>query len=275
MVFQSHIPLFPLDRFIESIFYYEGLTPAHRMDRFLPDGNTEIVFDLGEGTQYIYDNETLTAIQACRLAWVSGIRTRPITIPSGRGSKMLIVAFKKGKAHPFYSQPMNEIADQVLDAELVFGRNVLDLREQLLEAPSINRMFLLVEDFLLRQAGSSLSPDTASECVDFALARIMNGPDGLGFQRLSDQIGYSQKHFINLFKKQVGVPPRQYMKIMRFQKAILQIEEADAIRWSELALQNGFYDQPHFINEFRYFSGFTPGEYMARKVGMLNYIPVH
>ena len=65
------------------------------------------------------------------------------------------------------------------------------------------------------------------------------------------------------------------MKIMRFQKTILQIEEADAIRWSELALQNGFYDQPHFINEFRNFSGFTPGEYMARKVGMLNYIPIH
>jgi AraC-like DNA-binding protein len=244
------------------------------MDRFLPDGNTEIVFDLSDGTQYIYDNESLAAIQTCRRVWVSGVRTQPITIPSGRGSRMLVVAFKKGKAHPFYPLPMSEITNRVLGAELVFGNDVLDLREQLLAAPSIDRMFVLVESFLLHRAGDSLSPDNRSECVDYVLSSIVSKPNGLGFQQLSDQIGYSQKHFINLFKKRVGIPPGQYMKIMRFQKAVLQIENANDFHWSDIALQNGFYDQSHFINEFRNFSGFTPGEYIARKTNLLNYVPV-
>src|SRR5688500_20337724 len=97
MVFQMHLPVFPLNKFIEHFFYFEGLGPAHNRERFLPDGNTELIIDLTETTQYIYDNESLKEIQACRQAWVSGVRTRSITIPSGKGSKMLVVAFKKGK----------------------------------------------------------------------------------------------------------------------------------------------------------------------------------
>ena len=61
---------------------------------------------------------------------------------------------------------------------------------------------------------------------------------------------------------------------MRFQKAILEIENDDFIRWSKIARESGFYDQAHFINEFKSFSGFTPNEYMKRKTDTLNYIPV-
>ena len=274
MVFQTHIPFSPLDRYIKSIFYYEGLNPVHRLDRFLPDGNTEIVFDLSDGTQHIYNNETLAPIQACRYAWVSGVRTQPITIPSGKGSKMLIIAFKKGKAYPFYPLPMTEFTDAVLGAELIFGQAVFDLREQLLSASSVKQMFVLVEAFLLHQAGGLPSADMTSQCIEYAVSSIMSKPDKAGFQYLSDQVGYSQKHFIELFKKKVGLTPSQYMKIMRFQKAIHEIENTESIRWSAIALRNGFYDQAHFIHEFRNFSGFTPGEYLIRKTNLLNYIPV-
>lgn len=275
MVFQAHSPFFPLDRYIESIFYYEGLSPAHRMDRFLPDGNTELIIDLSENTQYIYDNQTLAEIQVCRRAWASGVRTRPITIPSGRGSKMLVVAFKKGMAYPFYPLPISEITDMVLGAELIFGKDILDLRERLLAVQSFKQMFGLVETFLLRQAGNSFPADIESNCVEYAVSSIMSKPTRACFQQLSDQIGYSQKHFINLFKKQVGMPPGQYMKIIRFQRAIVEIEKAVPIHWSDIALQNGYYDQAHFIHEFKTYSGFTPSEYMIRRTGQLNYVPIH
>ena len=65
------------------------------------------------------------------------------------------------------------------------------------------------------------------------------------------------------------------MKIIRFQKAILEIEKAVPVHWSEIALQNGYYDQAHFIHEFRTYSGFTPGEYIIIKTGQLNYVPIH
>jgi AraC-like DNA-binding protein len=273
MMLQAHIPVSPLNEFINALVYYDGLEPLHTLDRFLPDGNTELIVNLSETPQYIYDNETLQEIQICRRAWVSGVRTRPITIPSGKGSKMLIVAFKRGRAHPFYPLPMSELLDWVVEAECVLGRGILDLREQLLACPSVERMFSTAERFLLQRAGGSLAPDPAGRGVDFALSMMVHQP-GIRFRRLSEQIGYSQKHFISLFKAHVGAAPKQYMKIMRFQQAILGIEQETSTHWSEIALRNGFYDQSHFIHEFRDFSGFTPGEYIRRKTDTLNYVPV-
>lgn len=274
MILRVHTPAFPLSEYLNAFVYYDGFDPVHQMDRFLPDGNTELIFNLTEKPQFIYHNETLQEIQTCHQAWVSGVRTRPITIPSGKGSKMLIVAFKKGKAHPFYPLPMNELTDFVAEADLVFGRSVLNLREQLLASSSIDRMFLLVERFLLRQAGNALASENTCRCVEYAVSSITSRPNRLGLRQLSDQIGYSQKHFISLFKQRVGLAPKQYLKIMRFQKAVLEIEKDTSMNWSQIALHNGFYDQAHFIHEFRAFSGFTPGEYVKRKSALLNYIPV-
>jgi AraC-like DNA-binding protein len=274
MILQTHILAFPLNKFIDHLIYFDGPSIAHNLDRFLPDGNTEIIIDLSENPQLIYDNETLQEIQICRYAWVSGVRTQPITIPSGKGSRMLIVAFKRGKAFPFYSFSMRELTDTVVDADLVFGRGIHDLREQLLAAKSIDRIFQLVEAFLLRQAGDALREDLSTRCVDYALSNIVNQPTFRWRHQLSQQIGYSQKHFISLFRDQVGVSPKQYLKIMRFQKAIRAIENNKFIHWSHIALESGYYDQAHFINDFKCFSGFTPNEYIKRKTSLLNYIPV-
>ena len=274
MILQVHTPAFPLNEFVDHFIYFEGFNPVHSMDRFLPDGNAEFIVNLTDNPQIIYDNETLTELQSFGPAWVSGVRTQPITIPSGRGNRMLIVAFKKGKAHPFYNFPMSELANLIVDAGLVFGIKLRNLRERLLNTDSIPQMFLTVEEFLMQQAGDSLHTNTSSKCIEYAVANIVNQPTLLGFQQFSRQIGYSQKHFIDLFKKQVGVPPKQYLKIMRFQKAIQEIENHISIQWSSIATESGFYDQAHFIGDFKNFSGFTPGEYMKRKTESINYIPV-
>jgi AraC-like DNA-binding protein len=274
MILQTHKPAFPLNKFIEHLIYYDEPGISHNLDRFLPDGNTEIIIDLSENPQYIYDNETLKKIQICRYAWVSGVRTQPITIPSGKGSRMLIVAFKKGKAFPFYSFPMSELTNTVADADLIFGRGVHDLREQLLAAKSIDRIFRLVEAFLLHQACDAIHEDISTNCIDYALSSIVNQPTIRWLHQLNEQIGYSQKHFIGLFRDQVGVTPKQYLKIMRFQKAIRAVENNEFIRWSQIALESGYYDQAHFINDFKLFSGFTPKEYLRRKTSLLNYVPM-
>lgn len=274
MILQVHIPAPPLGDYVSALIYFDGFDPIHRLDRFLPDGNTELIFNLSESPQYIYDNETLREVQTCHSAWVSGVRTRPITIPSGKGSKMLIVAFRKGKAHPFYPLPMSELTDSVVEAELVLGRAVLDLREQLLASPPVDHVFSLVERFLLQRTGGALSLDTSARCMEFALQSLQHRPDRFGLRQLSEQIGYSQKHFIRLFRQQVGTAPKQYMKIMRFQRAVIELEKQPLAQWSEIAVRNGFYDQAHFIHEFRNFSGFTPGEYLNRKADTRNYIPV-
>src|SRR6266550_4560331 len=138
MILRTHSPKFPLNRFIDQFIYYENYHPEHSIDRFLPDGNTEIIIDFDDRPQHIYDNQTLKEIQACHHVWASGVRTEPITIPSGAGAAMMVISFKKGKAAPFFPFPMNEIADCVVDADLVWGSDFGDLRERLLETTDID-----------------------------------------------------------------------------------------------------------------------------------------
>jgi hypothetical protein len=98
MVHQPYFPGFPLNQFVELFIYFEGIQHSHSVDRFLPNGDVEILVDFNDGPQYIYDNNSLKEIQACRHVWASGIRTEPITIPSGANAAMMVVAFKKGMA---------------------------------------------------------------------------------------------------------------------------------------------------------------------------------
>ncbi len=215
MILETRIPRFPLNQFIDCFIYYDGYKPGHSIDRFLPDGNTEIIIDFDDRPQHIYDNQTLKEIQACRHVWASGVRTEFIK--------------------------------------------------------EINLKFEAAESFLLATFHGRL---TVNPAVEYALAEIIQQPDQLNLARMNESIGYSQKHFIGMFKRQVGITPKAYLKIIRFQKAITEIEERREVTWTTISQDCGFYDQAHFINDFKFFSGFTPEEYVRRKNDILNYVPV-
>ncbi len=272
MIFQTHIPKSPLNQFVDCFIYHEAFDPPHSVDRFLPDGNVEIIIDLDDRPKFIYDNESLREIQSCRRVWASGVRTEPISIHSGKDSNgMFIIAFKRGMAYPFFPFPMNEISRSVVDADLIWGNDFADLRERILANKADAKKFQIVEGFLLKNYLSNL---IFNPCVEYALNKMIDQPHQISLRALNDKIGYSQKHFIKLFKDQIGIAPKSYLKILRFQKAVSEIETTGEIDWALLAQNCGFYDQAHFINDFKAFSGFSPEEYAKRKSGFLNYIPV-
>ena len=110
--------------------------------------------------------------------------------------------------------------------------------------------------------------------VEYAVTEIVHRPDQINLARVSESIGYSPKHFISIFRQQVGIAPKAYLKIIRFQKAISEIEQRKQANWANISQDCGFYDQAHIINDFKFFSGFTPGEYVRRKNDVVNYVPV-
>jgi len=271
MIFEVHIPGSPLDEFVQNFIFFEDFRPDHLIERFLPDGNVEVIIDLLDVPEYIYDNDSFEKKQACRYGWASGIRTAPISIPAGDGASKLVVVFRKGMAHPFFPVPMSEFSDTVVDADYFWKDDFRFLRERLLATPSVSERFRLVEEFLL----SRLNSDThVNPCVEYALDEIVRRPGYTSLSALSLKIGYSQKHFIDLFKKHIGLTPKAYVRVMRFQNAVAAIELADDVDWAAIALQSGYYDQAHFINEFRAYSGFTPKEYLEKKTDTVNYVPV-
>ncbi|MBK8503875.1 MAG: AraC family transcriptional regulator [Saprospiraceae bacterium] len=271
MISYLYRPKYPLSDFIESIYYYKDFIPAHAIDRLLPDGNVQLIIDLTEQPKYIYDNRTLKEIQACKRVWFSGFRTEPITIPSGQDSEMIIVQFMKGRAYPFMSDPMDQVKNLVVDAELVLKFDIHDLRQLLQDVDSVALKIEILEEELLKHYLPFLE---RNPFTDFVISKIIDRPHHCCLSDISDQVGYSQKHVIKIFKANVGVTPKEFLKIIRFQKAIQDIEERRVVSWTSISDDCGFYDQSHFIADFRNFSGMTPSEYLKQRGPYLNYIPV-
>lgn len=271
MISQLHIPSYPLNRFIESFFYYKDFQPEHVIDRFLPDGNVNLVIDLTNNPKYIYDNYTLEEKQSCKNAWFSGIRTNFITIPSGKESEMFIVNFHKGRAYPFLKIPLYALTNIVIDAELTISPAIGSLREKLLESKTVAEKFVIAEGFFNKHFGNRM---TANPFVEFAIEHIEKNPGADTLRALVDKVGFSQKHFISIFKKHVGITPKGFMKIIRFQKVITDLESGHAPNWSKIALESGYFDQAHFNHDFKLYSGFTPNQYIELKNENLNYVPI-
>lgn len=276
MIFETYIPTFPLNQFIENFTYYKGFNPDHSVDRFLPDGYTYVVFDLTDYPKFIYDNHTLKEIQSCRNVWFSGIREKYITIPSGRDSEMFIINFQKGKAYPFVEMPMHELTDFVVDGELVMNSEILNLREKFFECLTVQEKFTCAEKYLTSRFLKKL---IANPFVDYSVNLILQNPNQISINHLTKKVGYSQKHFIKIFKEHVGLTPKAFLKIIRFQKVIREIETTRPANlrhggWTNVALESGYYDQAHFINDFKDFSGFTPNQYLNMQREFANYIAV-
>lgn len=272
MIFELYTPRSPLSDFIELFTFYEDYTPHHVIERLLPEGVIEIIIDLTETPKYIFDNEQLTEIQACRKAWVSGMRMSFLSISAGcDNSSMFIIRFKRGMAYPFPQLPLQELNHQVVDADLVFGDELNDLREQIMAAPTIECKFKVVESYLLFRLKYDMD---INPVVRYAIQHILANPGTTVIKDIVQKTGYSHKHFLSLFSKYVGFTPKQFLRLAKFQQVINSLEMMNEIEWSRVAYDSGYYDQAHFINDFRAFSGLSPLEYLHAKGETVNYIPI-
>lgn len=273
MILQFHIPAPPLTNYVELITYYKGYNPPHTIERLLPDGGIDLIIDLTNIPKYIYDNDTLTEIQSCKRAWISGMRTEYISIQARADeSEMLVIRFRPGMAWSFLHMPVLEIKDKVADAELIFGNELLSFREQLLEQPEPSQKFTVTETYLLNRIKNHFDIHPA---IRYCISQIRNSPSQTSIREITCKTGYSNKHLISLFGKYAGISPKQYVSVLKFQQAVQSLENNPvSINWAGLALDCGYYDQAHFINEFKRFSGFSPVAYIELKGDYMNYVPV-
>ncbi len=272
MVLAFHSPALPLAQFVEAFTFYAGYTADHAIERLLPDGAPHLVVNLDGQPRYTFDNDTLAPRQRCTDAWVSGMHSAFISISAHCvDASMFVIRFKPGGASAMLGLPMTEIDETVLDADTLLGAAVERLREALLEAPTPPAKFAAAEAWL---AGRMRDPRTPEAVIWYAIAEIDRTPTLYGLARIASVSGYSQKHFIHLFKQHVGLTPKVYQRIARFNRALREIEVREAIHWGRLAQDCGYYDQAHFVHEFKQFSGLNPSVYLVERGEYLNYVPV-
>lgn len=108
--------------------------------------------------------------------------------------------------------------------------------------------------------------------MDFAVASLARNPRTASIAHLTGQVGLSPKRFIERFKTAVGVSPKHYCRILRFQSALALAEQGHRVEWTRIAVDCGYFDQAHFIHDFRSFAGITPTGYHAGRTEFRNHV---
>lgn len=186
-------------------------------------------------------------------------------------ASLIGVSFKPGGAAPFFPLPASELHNRHVSLETLWGTSAAELREQLLSVDATQARFTLLEESLLAHVSRPLLWRPA---VAFALAELQTFTHTRTISEVIEQTGLSARHFIQIFDEAVGLTPKQFYRVRRFQEVLRLIEKGGPIRWTDVALACGYFDQAHFIHDFRDFCGLTPGTYLAQRGEFRNHVPL-
>ena len=273
MQFFTHIPQPPLSRFVDLFWFYDGYSPGpHKKERLMPDGSVELVINLKENEARIYDRDNLARCERLPGAILAGPHSRFFVIDTAQQVSVMGIHFKPGGAFPFFKLPAIELHNLHVSLEDLWGVEAGLLRERLLEAPTPQKKFQVIEDCLLAQAFKPLERHRA---VGFALGLFRNIHTAPAMADVSDRIGISSRRFIQLFSSEVGLTPKLFCRVRRFQHVLQMIHRRTDCDWVDVAADCGYFDQAHFIHDFKAFSGINPTTYLAQKTEHLNHVPIH
>lgn len=261
MIFTPHEPGAQIAPYIESIFHYEKFVPDHSIERVVPTGHVFIIFELDGIERHTFDDETLKPNANFTQAWISGMHRNYISISAHEDSEMLVMQFKPFGSYPFLHVHADFINELVVPAHEILGDELYELRESICDAATTEHKLLLAENWLIDRFDEAKAPP--ADIVEF-IAQLQAEPvDSLN--DLIEAYPASQKKLIDDFKKYVGLTPKYYQRILRFNDLLKKLHDNNEISWTDIAHDCGYFDQSHFIKEFKHFSGFNPGEYILNE----------
>ncbi|MCI0534785.1 MAG: AraC family transcriptional regulator [Verrucomicrobiales bacterium] len=249
----------PLADFVER-FWYSSDAPLHQTVRIVPTGTMELVFNLGENELGFSDTEQPGSYRSFSGAVFSGAHARPLFVHTRK--HVVGVHFKPGGAFRFLGVPASELVNTHVDVEALWGRFTQDLREQLRTAANPAKCFRILERIL----AARLENASEEHRVVRAALEIFRRDAGEAKTRdLAAHLGLSQRHFIKIFSNQVGVTPKQFARVQRFQRAVDLTRESSKPEWADVAAACGYFDQSHLIHEFQTLSGLSPAEFLRQR----------
>lgn len=262
MTYRAYIPRPPLSRFVDLLWSYEGYDPPHAMERVVPTGTMQLIVGLHEGGLRVYDRQDHRRFQSLGGSLISGAHSRFVVVDTASQPSTVGVHFKPGGAHPFLAVAADELRDEHAPLDALWGTKAAELRDRLLEAGTPEARFRVLERALLAQVARPLARHPA---VTLALEEFQGASLVGTVKEVSEQTGLSQRRFIQVFREEVGLTPKLFCRILRFQEIVRLIGSDRRMEWAEAALRFGYFDQAHFVHDFRAFSGTTPTDYVAHR----------
>lgn len=217
-----------------------GPSAGEVQQRVLPDGCTDLIFSVVDG---------------CVRASAVGTMTQPLLAPLKPGEELFGVRFHPAMSHGLLRVPLGSLTDQVVELESLWGQEARALEQRLAEATTREERIALIATALQPPADDGAP-------VQRAALWVVENRGEASADELARHAGLSARQFRRLCIEQTGVGPKMLCRIVRFRAAASDAANKST-DWADFALDHGYYDQAHFINEFREFSGLTPAEYVA------------
>jgi AraC-like DNA-binding protein len=265
-------PAAPLRPFVKVLWATEPGDAAARVarrERVLPTGAIHVAFLFGEPLRLFRDEDDREGGVVGRSV-VGGARATYYLKDVSRPSPSVGVQLQPGAAEIVLGVPAGEIGGRHTLLEGLWGSAAAEALERLVDAPSAAGRLIALEAILLARLPRVRGVHPA---VAEALARFAAAPD-VPVGDVVQATGYSHRRFVTLFRDSVGLTPKAYARVLRFQSAIARLAARPAPRAIEVALDAGYSDQPHLNRDFREFAGISPERYRRAQPDSSNHVPI-
>jgi AraC-like DNA-binding protein len=250
--YREYAPCGLLASYVKCFWTLEGAAEASSSpEPIFPDGCMEIVLNLADPFQRVHLDGR---IERQPVMFLVGQMDQFTRVQSTGPVRALGVRFRPGGARPFLWFPQQEAAGQILALESVEGHLKKQFEEAALEARNDEERIARMEALLLRRL--RLRPEPR---IEAALCSML-APEQPSLGAVITESGWSERQFRRRFQEVVGIAPKVFSRIIRFQRALRSIGRSGFL---PAALDCGYYDQAHFIRDFKSFASETPAAYAS------------
>jgi AraC-like DNA-binding protein len=187
------------------------------------------------------------------VSFAAGLHERQV-ITEHRGRSFAIqLNIAPPVAHVLLGLPLHTLANRVVPLDEVLGGR--DLGERVHDSGDWHARFRVLDELLLRRLTDGQRPDAG---VWWAWRRLEKSHGRAAIGALAAELGWSRKRIVARFREQIGLAPKTYARLLRFEHALSLAQRAERPDWGRIAFQSGYYDQSHLIHDFRDISGHTP-----------------
>jgi AraC-like DNA-binding protein len=259
-------PASPLTDYTEIIGHWQGRV-GYR-SRALPRGAVTVIIDVGQRQQldlFAADGHSKLSVPP---AFITGSHTASYVSDIRADEPVMAIHFRPGGAFPFFGMPLGDLENTYVGLDQVWGRDGLKLHERLIDAQTMAARFSILENFVLSRPWSAVRRHPG---VAAALAAIEDNPS-IRMADIRDLVGMSTKRLIALFRAEIGLSPKAYARIRRLQAALRLLN--GSVGGARVAADVGYFDQAHFVREFRSFTGMTPTQYTEQRILLPSHVPL-
>jgi AraC-like DNA-binding protein len=216
-----------------------------------------VEWDLDEPyTQELLNHPTINVAVEPQTAGVYGIRTERDRKTIAGAGRVVGIKFRPGAFQPFYGRSVHQLTNRVLPLSAVFGRDGDELAEAVRAEP--DAPFAVMEAFLRARLPA---PDPSLEVLADIVRTMLEDPAVVRVDQLAARHAMSPRTLQRIFRRYVGVSPKWVLRRYRLHEAAERIAEGRDGDWAATALELGYFDQAHFIRDFKALVGASPAQY--------------